>query len=90
MTRGYNDDFCISAPGEPVGTQGFRMSTHFMSKTVECHFELGDGQVVTKSYDVGTYSYWFLLLIAFGTPWAYVTAVAVALIRLGVRSLASR
>ena len=81
MTKGYNDDLCFSSRVDhPVGFDSVKIASSYMSRSVRCTYQFSNGSTQTVSYEVGSYTYWFFMTIAFGGPWLCLGAVVVILI----------
>lgn len=61
-----------------------------MSRTVQCHYTLQGGSTQTKTYEVGTYTFWALITLAYGIPLVYLIALGAAGLIKAKRSLANR
>ena len=91
LTKGYNEDFCFSTRVDPPeGWAGVEQRSSYMSRTVHCHYRLQDGRTQTETYEVGTYTFWVMITLAFGAPLAYLAALLVAGLVWAKRSLANR
>lgn len=82
MTKGYNDDLCFSTRVDrPVGASTYQIESSYMSREVECIYGFPDGRTQTLSFEVGTYTSWVFLTIAYGAPIVYILAGLIALVR---------
>ena len=91
MTKGYNDDFCFSTRiDRPQGWTSVQIDSRYFSRTVECEYTYPDGRTQRDEHEVGTYTYWFFITLAYGAPLVYVAALLFTGARAGLRSSTSR
>ena len=82
LTRGYNDDLCFSTRVDrPVGASSYQIESSYMSREVRCVYGFPDGRTQTLSFEVGTYTSWLFLTIAYGAPILYTVVGLITLIR---------
>lgn len=82
MTKGYNDDLCFSTRVDrPVDASTHQMESSYMSREVRCVYGFSDGRTQTLTYEVGTYTSWVFLTIAYGAPILYILVGLIALVR---------